>query len=125
MEITSHGLASYITFNRDFFASNDYKTVTTLGDQLNSLLEEGAYVQRGERKKAVTEFKDALTLDASTDISVTGSYIFSITNSGTGNSFVVNDQASDTTPFVEERRNASRCIDSLILTAMREYTTDC
>jgi len=35
-----------------------------------------------------------------TDISVTGSYIFSITNSGTGNSFVVNDQASDTTPFV-------------------------
>lgn len=60
VEIISHGQASYITFNRDFFASNDYKTVTTLGDQLNSLLEEGAYVQRGERKKPVSTFKEAL-----------------------------------------------------------------
>ncbi|MHB0818060.1 DNA topoisomerase (ATP-hydrolyzing) subunit B [Stutzerimonas stutzeri] len=60
VEIISHGQASYITFNRDFFASNDYKTVTTLGDELNSLLEEGAYVQRGERKKAVSSFKEAL-----------------------------------------------------------------
>ena len=58
--ITSHGLVSYITFNRDFFASNDYRTVTALGEKLSSLLEEGAYVQRGERKKAVASFKDAL-----------------------------------------------------------------
>ncbi|MBD9483305.1 DNA topoisomerase (ATP-hydrolyzing) subunit B [Pseudomonas sp. PDM14] len=61
VEIMAHGLSSYITFNRDFFASNDYRTVTTLGEQLNSLLEDGAYVQRGERKKPVTTFKEALT----------------------------------------------------------------
>ncbi|QMV63475.1 DNA topoisomerase (ATP-hydrolyzing) subunit B [Pseudomonas berkeleyensis] len=60
VEIKSHGLSSYTTFNRDFFASNDYKTVTTLGNQLNNLLEEGAYVQRGERKKPVSSFKEAL-----------------------------------------------------------------
>ena len=60
MEISSHGLASYITFNRDFFGSNDYRTVTALGEKLNSLLEEGAYVQRGERKKPVASFKEAL-----------------------------------------------------------------
>lgn len=60
VEVKSHGLASYTTFNRDFFASNDYKTVTALGDQLNNLLEEGAYVQRGERKKPVSTFKEAL-----------------------------------------------------------------
>ncbi|EIK51625.1 DNA gyrase subunit B [Stutzerimonas stutzeri TS44] len=58
--ITSHGLVSYVTFNRDFFASNDYRTVTALGEKLSSLLEEGAYVQRGERKKVVASFKDAL-----------------------------------------------------------------
>ncbi len=58
--ITAHGLVNYITFNRDFFASNDYKTVTQLGEQLNNLLEEGAYVQRGERKKPVSTFKEAL-----------------------------------------------------------------
>lgn len=48
-----------------------------------------------------TELSDTLTLDASTNIVVDGSNVFSITNTGTGNSFVVNDQASDTvTPFV-------------------------
>ena len=47
-----------------------------------------------------TELADSLTLDASTDISVTGTNVLSITNTGTGNSFLVNDQSSDTTPFV-------------------------
>lgn len=46
------------------------------------------------------KFKDAMTLDVSTDIAVTGSNALSITNTGTGNSFVVNDQAADTSPFV-------------------------
>jgi len=60
VEISSHGLANFITFNRDFFGSNDYRTVTSLGEKLNNLLEEGAYVQRGERKKPVGTFKEAL-----------------------------------------------------------------
>ena len=56
----AHGLSTYITFNRDFFASNDYRSVTTLGEQLGNLLEEGAYVQRGERRKFVAQFGEAL-----------------------------------------------------------------
>lgn len=60
VEMVAHGLSSYVTFNRDFFASNDYRTVTALGEQLNNLLEDGAYVQRGERKKPVSSFKEAL-----------------------------------------------------------------
>ena len=60
VEITSHGLASYVTFNRDFFGSNDYRTVVVLGGKLATLLGEGAYVKRGERRKAVVEFKEAL-----------------------------------------------------------------
>ncbi len=47
-----------------------------------------------------TDFADALVLDASTDISAAGTNALSITNTGTGNSFVVNDETSDTTPFV-------------------------
>lgn len=47
-----------------------------------------------------TEFKDALSLDASTDIAISGSQVLSLTNTGTGNSLLINDQASDTTPFV-------------------------
>ncbi|WP_409264243.1 DNA topoisomerase (ATP-hydrolyzing) subunit B [Pseudomonas sp. KCJK9000] len=60
VEITSHGLASYVTFNRDFFGSNDYRSVVNLGAKLSTLLGEGAYVQRGERRKAITEFKEGL-----------------------------------------------------------------
>ncbi|MBH3413472.1 DNA topoisomerase (ATP-hydrolyzing) subunit B [Pseudomonas putida] len=60
VEVTSHGLASYVTFNRDFFGSNDYRSVVTGGAKLSTLLGEGAYVQRGERRKAITEFKEAL-----------------------------------------------------------------
>ncbi|HYQ38851.1 MAG TPA: DNA topoisomerase (ATP-hydrolyzing) subunit B [Pseudomonas sp.] len=60
VQTVAHGLSSYVTFNRDFFASHDYRSVTDLGSQLNSLLEDGAYVQRGERKKPVASFKEAL-----------------------------------------------------------------
>ncbi|GGJ94963.1 DNA topoisomerase (ATP-hydrolyzing) subunit B [Pseudomonas matsuisoli] len=60
VQIIAHGLSNYITFNRDFFASNDYKTVTALGDQLNSLLDTDAYVQRGERKRPIATFKEGL-----------------------------------------------------------------
>ncbi|QCI09915.1 DNA topoisomerase (ATP-hydrolyzing) subunit B [Pseudomonas putida] len=60
VEIISHGLASYVTFNRDFFGSNDYRTVVNVGAKLSSLLGEGAYVQRGERRKAIVEFKEGL-----------------------------------------------------------------
>jgi hypothetical protein len=47
-----------------------------------------------------SEFQDQLDLDAATDILVSGSMVLSITNTGSGNSLVVNDAASDTTPFV-------------------------
>lgn len=60
VEVTSHGLASYVTFNRDFFGSNDYRSVVNLGAKLSTLLGDGAYVQRGERRKAISEFKEAL-----------------------------------------------------------------
>ncbi|MCQ4348882.1 DNA topoisomerase (ATP-hydrolyzing) subunit B [Pseudomonas stutzeri] len=60
VQTVAHGLSSYVTFNRDFFASNDYRTVTDLGAQLNNLLEDGAFVQRGERRKPVASFKEAL-----------------------------------------------------------------
>lgn len=60
VKIQAHGLSSYISFNRDFFMSNDYRAIVALGAQLSNLLEDGAYVQRGERKKPVISFKEAL-----------------------------------------------------------------
>ncbi len=47
-----------------------------------------------------THFADAMTLDASTDIAASGTNVLSVTNSGTGDSFRVNDATGDTSPFV-------------------------
>lgn len=47
-----------------------------------------------------TDLKDVLALDASTDIESTDSNVLSFTNSGTSSSFVVNDAAGDTSPFL-------------------------
>lgn len=47
-----------------------------------------------------SEFKDALALDASTSITADGAEVLSVTNTGTGASLLVNDEASDGTPFV-------------------------
>ncbi|WP_341706747.1 DNA topoisomerase (ATP-hydrolyzing) subunit B [Halopseudomonas sp.] len=60
VESITHGLSNYVTFNRDLFASNDYRTMAELGEKLQTLLEPGAYMQRGERKKPISTFKEAL-----------------------------------------------------------------
>jgi hypothetical protein len=46
------------------------------------------------------QLKDQLNLDASTTITADNAEVFTISNTGTGNSFVVEDMANDTTPFV-------------------------
>ena len=60
IQIKAHGLTNHILFNHDFYSSNDYRTVTELANKLNNLLEEDAYVMRGERKQEVNTFKEAL-----------------------------------------------------------------
>lgn len=49
-----------------------------------------------------TEFKDAMALDANTDIALDGTEVLSISNAGTGLSLRINDDGSttDPTPFV-------------------------
>jgi DNA gyrase subunit B len=58
--ILAHGVERTYVFNLDFFSSNDYKTIVTLGGELSGLLETGAYIKRGERIEEVTEFSVAL-----------------------------------------------------------------
>jgi DNA gyrase subunit B len=57
----THGIvASEQIFTPDFFSSTEYAHMVALGQQLDGLLSEGAYVQRGERREDVASFKQAL-----------------------------------------------------------------
>jgi DNA gyrase subunit B len=51
-----HGIAHNLLINRDLFLSAEYRKITELGAKLHDLLQEGAYVERGEKRQAVTTF---------------------------------------------------------------------
>jgi DNA gyrase subunit B len=60
IEITAHGVPHYHNLGRDFFASSEYAAIVELGKTLQGLIEDGAYVKRGEREQTVASFKEAL-----------------------------------------------------------------
>ncbi|MFT0211483.1 DNA topoisomerase (ATP-hydrolyzing) subunit B [Pseudomonas sp. F1_0610] len=59
VEVKAHGLSTFSMFAHDFFNSNDYRSIVELGNEIANLLEEGAYIAKGERRKEVTTFKQA------------------------------------------------------------------
>ena len=56
----THGITNERFLPLDFFHGADYKKLRQLGEQLEGLLEEGAYVSRGEKRQQVTTFAQAL-----------------------------------------------------------------
>ena len=60
LTVTSHGIDANTRLGADLFESEDYARMRRLGDQLEGLFEEGAYVAKGERKQPVADFKVAL-----------------------------------------------------------------
>ncbi|MBK8102655.1 MAG: DNA topoisomerase (ATP-hydrolyzing) subunit B [Cellvibrionales bacterium] len=60
VRITAHGVPIEHVLQRDFFASGEYQHIVKLGQQLQGLLEEGAFVKRGEKTAPVSSFKQTL-----------------------------------------------------------------
>ncbi|MDD8060604.1 DNA topoisomerase (ATP-hydrolyzing) subunit B [Shewanella metallivivens] len=58
--IRKHGIDTNFLFGYDFFTSADYQRIAKLGAALDGMIEEGGYVQRGERVKEVESFLEAL-----------------------------------------------------------------
>jgi DNA gyrase subunit B len=57
----THGIvASEQSLGMEFFNGVEYQQMMALGQQLDGLLSEGAFVQRGERQTDVSSFKQAL-----------------------------------------------------------------
>ncbi|MEJ1378892.1 MAG: DNA topoisomerase (ATP-hydrolyzing) subunit B [Candidatus Sedimenticola sp. (ex Thyasira tokunagai)] len=55
-----HGIGTDYHFPRSFFRSSEYRKLTNLGQKLDGLLGEGAYVKRGEKRKDANSFGQAL-----------------------------------------------------------------
>ncbi len=58
--ITQHGLENYSLLTAEFFSSKDYREIVQLGSNLINLIEEGAYVKRGDKVLAIKNFAEAL-----------------------------------------------------------------
>jgi len=55
-----HGMAHEYVFSHTFFEASSYKAIVRLGETLNALIEEGAYVQRGDVSRLFCRLKALL-----------------------------------------------------------------
>jgi DNA gyrase subunit B len=60
ISVTEHGLVSDYVVTHEFFESPEYASILDLGNHISTLLEDGAYIQRGEKQQEVSSFKEAL-----------------------------------------------------------------
>jgi len=55
-----HGISNEQIIQREFFESAEYRSMTALGKQLDGLLDDDAFVKRGERTCEVSSFKQTM-----------------------------------------------------------------
>jgi DNA gyrase subunit B len=55
-----HGLDHSYHLGEEFFNSTDYKQLASLGDKLDALLGEDAYIERGDKQCAVSNFIEVM-----------------------------------------------------------------
>jgi DNA gyrase subunit B len=60
LTMITHGVEHFCRFNYEFFISSDYSAISALGKELKGLLEVDAFIQRGEKRRSVASFKEAL-----------------------------------------------------------------
>jgi len=60
VQMRVRGITEQIRLSYSFFMSLEYRAIAALGEHVYGLLEEGAYVQRGDKRQVVESFGEAL-----------------------------------------------------------------
>lgn len=60
IDVIRHGISSEKIIDRNFFESGEYLAIKMLAEELQDLISDSAYVQRGERKQEVSSFKQVM-----------------------------------------------------------------
>ncbi len=58
--VRQHGIDKVYNCSYDFIQSGEFSAIVSLNDEINGLMEEGAYAKRGEKTKQVESFEEAL-----------------------------------------------------------------
>jgi len=59
-KLNLHGLEKTFELSRDFFHSGEYRAIAELGEVLDGLIEDGAFVKRGEKSQEISSFAEAM-----------------------------------------------------------------
>ncbi|TCS43851.1 DNA topoisomerase (ATP-hydrolyzing) subunit B [Reinekea marinisedimentorum] len=60
-QATQHGLTTDYSFNLNFFESKEYRDIVELGRTLQGMIEEGAFIQRNDKKHEVASFEEVIS----------------------------------------------------------------
>ncbi len=61
VQATAHGLSTDYVFSHNFFNSHDYEAIVALGAILQGMIEDGAYIQRNDKKREIQSFEEVIS----------------------------------------------------------------